>query len=501
MRGYKAAEQNYLTARPKSSRISEDEILKYDYYNILDRSYHLHRNNSVCTAITETMIDYLAGSGLNPLASDDRAKMVWDRWNEHAHINGVDSFDDVYRAIIAGQVESGDILLTTPIDSTLSNNSVRLKVDLVSGGRVKTPPDFIKTGKDDKGNTVIMGVSFSRGREIGYYVIKNGETGARQEDYTYLPKFDKKTGRLISYLMRRPNFRRPNQTRSLPMITPVVNEIEDLASLWDSSLWAAQNMATLSVFFESDSPGDIQSALNVADGDGDLDRRSDNFGQESLIGTIPEGGGVFTAPAGTKANVISPSGNIDRDALFVRTNRYLCAAIGIPAEILLKDFSQVNFSSSKMAMDSFIRMTNYWTKCNSKIFTLLYRLVNLEASLRGVGVPRLTKSNAPKILGVTWVGGSNFADIDPGKISKSETERINNNISSASNELAKRGMNYEDLVRSKALELQIEKNIADEFKIDAGLLRPQNQATQVQKEIMEDPEIDQEEIEEVDQNE
>lgn len=466
-RAYRGSEIQSLDNRPPSSRIPEDKLLGTSYYDLLSNAYALHRNNAVASAITETMVAYVAGSGLTPVGASPEAIAVWDNWAGKAGIDGLSTLEDIYRNIVSAQVESGDVLLITPINKSIPDDQVKTRVDLISGARISTPTDF-KDGKDKFGNDIRQGVSYRKGREIGYWILKTDKQNiGAKENYDFIRRFDRKTGRMNAFLLRRPDYRRVGATRGLPMTTPVVQQIKDVNELWDAAIWASRNKSNLSVAIGTDRPNDVMSALGAVDNDGATETKEDIFGESQVIGTIPQGS-VFTLPREAIPHVISSSGNVDLDALFVRSNRYLCGALGIPSEILYKDYSQTNFSSGKLAIDSFFRKTDIWNRTNSQVFTLLFKMINVEASLRGTGIKNLTK----EMLNVSWIGQQNYVDADPDKNSKGEQRRIENNLASPSMILGQRGIKYKELLRAKAEELQAEKEIANEFGIDAQLLRP-----------------------------
>jgi capsid protein len=452
--------------------------------------------------VISVLEDYVGGNGLTPVVSgNEKGKIVFEEWaNGFVNVEGTKNLNQVLRDIIVNSAGSGDVLITTPIDPDVGSKKVSLRVELTSGARIRTPDD-LKNGKKDRfGNIVKMGVAFKGGKEVGYYVqnLKNYDPTAKRslvnsiDNFTYVPRYDSKTGRFNAYLFRIPQGQMAEQTRGLPILFPVVQEIKDLADLWDSAILGARNKNHLSVAVLGDDVGGIQAGMGGVDEAGNT-----SIEQGSIIGDILDGS-ISSFPGATDIKTINSSGMIDLDALFQRSNRYLGSGLGIPVELMFKDFSQTNFSSGKLALDSFFRMTEFWSIQLGELWRFLYELVNVEASLKGFGLRSLNK----KTLAVKFVGSQNFVDSDPTKLSKSETERIGNNITTSSRELARRGITYEEICIEKAKEFQIAEAVSERMNVPLNSVLPGNEIPLVNgetEEVEPEEEIDSEESKEIEE--
>lgn len=474
-RPYKAARQSIINGQTPTSRFGEDHLLGgsngSQYYDIVDNCLDISRNTSIGRAVLSVMEDYVGGNGLTPVvAGDPVAQKTFVEWsNQLINVQGTKTLSQILRDLIVNSAGSGDVLITTPIDPTAGPNEVGLRVELTSGSRIRTPDDFTNGKKDRFGNTIKMGVAFRDGKEVGYYVQNllkpNQKLSSRKlDDFTYIPRFDSETGRFNAFLFRNPSGEMAEQTRGLPLVFPVVQEVKDLSDLWDSAILGARNKNLLSVMVQSDEVTQVYSGMGGVDEDSGAPRVEAG----TIIGDIVDGA-ITTMPSGGEIKVINSSGMIDLDALFLRSNRYLCSGIGIPMELLFKDFSQTNFSSGKLALDSFFRKTETWTLQISRLWTFLYQLVNIEANLKGFGVKEITEES----LAVKFVGSQNFVDSDPAKFSKAEQTRIDLNITSATQELGRRGLTYDQILIEKSEEWQKTKAISDLTGTPMSQLLPQ----------------------------
>ena len=429
---YNAAKQSILdfTATP-SSRYGEDALLQGDYYDIINNALDLERNSPVARSIVQCLEDYVAGNGLTPTLGHEKGLEVWRNWAYNpVDISGTKSFKQVFRDVVKNIAASGDVLLTTPIDKRVGNDAIALRLELTSGARILTPED-LKKKKDEFGNVIKFGVAFKDGVEVGYYVQNENSNmpfalRRKKANFRYIEKYDSRTGRLNAILIRRPTGMPAEQTRGLSILTPVVQTIKDMDDLLVSAIQGSRNKALLSVILETADPTSTYGGAGAINEDGQLIEANSDSGETQIIGELPDGA-IMTVPAGTKANAINSSGDIDRDALILRTQRLQGAGVGIPYEILFKDFSQTNFSSGKLGFDSFFRLTEFWTGELITVFQQIYKLIQLEATLKGFGI----ENPKPIDYVVEFIGSQNYVDADPGKNSKAETERQNNGTATA----------------------------------------------------------------------
>lgn len=477
-RPYKSARQSTEFGGTPVSRFGEDYLLGgplgSQYYDIVDNCLDITRNTSIGRAVLGVLEDYVGGTGVTPVVvGSEQAKKVWNDWsNNFVNIQGTKNLNQILRDLIVNSAGSGDVLITTPIDPDEEEDQIQLRIELTSGARIRTPDDYLNGKKDKFGNIVKFGVAFKNGKEVGYYVQNKRDlqrTNSRAVDsFTYVPRFDSETGRFNAFLFRNPSGQMAEQTRGLPILFPVVQEVKDLSELWDSAISGARNKNLLSVIVTSDDVNSFYAGAGGVDEAGNLKKGAD---AGEIIGDLVDGA-IVTMPSGGEVKAINSSGMIDLDSLFQRSNRYLCSGIGIPVEILFKDFSQTNFSSGKLAMDSFFRKTEFWSKQISELFGFFYKLVNIEASLKGIGVPMSDLTE--EALAVKFAGGQNYVDADPAKSSKAEALRIDINTTTATQELGKKGLTYEQILVEKAQEIKKAETIAELEEVPIEFLLPKS---------------------------
>lgn len=463
--------------RPVKSVTSDYEMLG-ELDDIRSRCRDLVRNNAIAQAVMTTLLDYCASTGLSPMG-DQGLMEIWDEWGQDCHISGRGTWGSNYRDIVGAQVETGDIVVYTPINPNAKG--IKTRIDLIEGDRVRTPNKFQKN-RDIYGNEVRHGVAYDAiGQEVGYWVAKidpvtSGYRDGGADAYHYLEV--SRNGRFNARLIRRPDKMRPAQSRQLPIFVSVASQLWDIDQFWDAAIARARSLSLIAAIIETDEPGTANKSFGVDQSAG-AETYNNEAGQPVNVGQIPSGG-LVTVPYGTKVSTVTPSGSMDIDALIVRSIRLLGAAIGIPYELIARDFSQTNFSSGKLGHDGFFRLVDRWNRGNAEsLANHLFRLISVEASL--LGDPRAAGLDANK-LRVRWIGGPRSYNADPGRESSAEQTRMDNNLTTEEMLASEAGMDFKDILRSKARVFVAQREIEKEYDLPEGTLKRKESAAPVKAE-------------------
>ena len=446
-------------------RSSPDSDIVFDRMDLVAKSRDLVRNNAIARGMELTLTDYIGGNELTPIGEKDLLA-PWKEWARKCGMDGWSFWGDIYRDMIGGQFESGEVIINTPIDPD-ARGFIKTRLQLIEADRVQTPTNE-KSPYD-----IRDGIAYKRtGREIGYYIakIKQGyyQTGA-QSNFDFMPRFN--GNRINTILARRPDKRRPSQGHQVPMLHASIQQLIDIDDLADAIVKRAQALSLVSAFLETDRTDDIQNALGKRNADTD-NEPVNNQGDPVIIGDIIPGT-ITTMPFGTKVHTLTPSGNMDLVALILHFLRQFGASVGMPIEMFLRDYSNTSFSSGRLSFDGAFRMFDRWNIGNvSQFVNWIFRLVTIEAYLNGH--PAIRKLSSLELRDqlnqVAWIGGERV-DADPLKTAKANQLNIDMGMTTQEIELQKKHIEFEDVVRSKARMTQLIKTIADEFKIDAVTLQ------------------------------
>jgi capsid protein len=481
---YKAAEFPF-DKTPVSARIDENlHLTRYlTLERMISRAKHLARNNFFVKALQNVMIDYVVGAtGPTPVGGDPEHRAAWFAWaNSHCDVQGRRTLVQLTREIV-GQWVVSDVLAVMVADTDLPGARVQQRLSLIDGSRVRTPGQFaiadgsaiIPKGYAGAGNTITLGIEFnSFGREIAYWVAPSNGQNDDASAYKRIPRYDPKTGRFVSFLLRRPDGDNVAALRTIPMFASVMPEIEDNAICADSATQMGIARSKLGLIITTANPDDARKALGGLRDDGEVRAGANVDGQIVNYGLVSDGAAMMM-PEATGVHTISHSGNIDIVALMVQNLRHAAAGVDVPYEILMSNFVGINFSSGKLSYDKFYRKVGAWVQTICMFYSELYSAINLEADLlRGV---------TPTAASVRrWIGPA-VPDPDPTKSSMSDLRLRDSALKSSSEIVAYRyGMDYTDHL------LQVAEDRAMEEAI-LGRETPSSQMLYAQPEEVDQPE-------------
>jgi len=452
---YRAA-INPINKRYVAARVSEDAHLKSNktYDKILARDKHLQRNNWIVAAIRRCMVSYVVGRGITPAGGDSRAMAIWQGWSRRADVSGTKNFTSVLREVVGGLC-MGDVLVVLQSKKGERDDRIAARVHVIDGARVRTPSDM------DKDDRVQFGVEYdSDGAEVAYWVSPaSGEDADIKANYTRVERFNPNTGRFISLLLRNPDSDIPGRSRGLPMSSTVMSLIEDTAAYEDSGVRSGIVKNLLAVMLETEQPSDMRSAFGATNADGSSWIEGTPEGLTTVVGQV-EDGSVVTVPVGTTVKQISHGGNVDMVALMKETLRHICGAVEIPYEILVSDFSGINFSAGKLDYDKFFRKVYAWTDAVAGLCSDLYAAVVTEGYLVTGDFP------TTEAYRVSWVG-SGLPDVNPAQSAIAENRRLRDGTVTRSGILAEQGKDYEQYLKQRMRDEELEQEILG-YKLTAA---------------------------------
>lgn len=438
-----------------SPRLDESELLKRygTFHKKLARTKHLARNNFMGRAVVGMQKMFVTAGGFHPTGADPLRSSIWDGWVKLADFEQTKSFTDVLNEI-CGDMCTGDCLVVLRSKRKASATRVSSFIQIVNAGRVCTPDHFSGDKNPENGNQVILGVEYSDGEEVGYWVF-NGVDGsaAKAADYIFVPRFNPDTGRFVSLLMRNPETS-ANSVRGSGVFDATIPEMEDCADITDSARQSAKVKSDISLIFTTDSPDDFNKGLGSVNADGTDNTEEDATGTLRVIGEMPTGS-VMAAPSGTSAQVITHSGNVDLNALIKMTKQNFAAGVCRPYEILFNDYAGVNFSAGKLLHDPFWRSVDMWVNRFRYLCQLIYEAVTDEGLLiRGINPATVSRRV------VRWVGAPK-TEADENKATAAAAAKVSGGFMAPSRYHAERGMEYSDVLAAYAADIALERTVFD----------------------------------------
>ena len=372
---------------------------------------------------------------------NDPIERAWADWcrADTCHTGGGLHFHDLERAAMGEVYEAGEVLLRLH-RAPFGGGRIPLAIELIEAERladdyeIKAPP----------GTRVTLGVEHDDfGRPVAYYIHR-----LHPNDLRLAP------GRVQDEILRVPAedifhlkvTERWPQTRGVPWLHAAISRLNQLGEFEEAAVVAARIGASKVGFFENPE-GDLSA---LADGD------------QNGTPTATVEAGEFTAlPPGYKFSSWDPNYPNEVFDPFTRSIlRGIAAGVGVSYESLSRDYSQSNYSSSRLALlddrDLWKSMQQWWIRAfREPLHRQWLQAAMLSGAVPGVDLmayaanPRRYEAVKFKPRGWSWV--------DPTKevTAYKEAERAGyitkGQVISATNG----GADLEDVLRERRRELDM----------------------------------------------
>jgi lambda family phage portal protein len=451
---YKGAGRNRLRSSWLPRGGSADEDLLPELSDLRERSRDLNRNDAHASGITGTMTTNVIGTGIRPQSRVDKealgisdksaanfqqkAERAWKKWLPYSDASERMDFYEIQQLVDRQILENGEALI---IPRMLEDRErpYALALQVIESDRLGTPPD--KRG--DK--SIRSGVKIGENGEPVAYFIQETHPG----DYRYTRGMERKFieipakneyGRKNVFHLY--HVVRSGQTRGVPFFAPVLTYFKDLAEYAEAELVAARIAACFSLFITSEASMDV--AVNSA-----YERNSSNQLVESL-----EPGMIKHLMPGESITSFNPQRPGATFEPFVeRILRAISAALGLPYELVAKDFSKTNYSSARAALleaRRYFKVKQEWLA--RKLCQPVWEMLLEEAYLNGeLGTGSFYEKRR------YWVGASWIAPgwewVDPLKEAKAAEVGLKNGIVTHSDLYSARGKDWEESFEQRKREL------------------------------------------------
>ncbi|WP_025036130.1 phage portal protein [Bradyrhizobium sp. DOA9] len=333
--------------RPKEGSADADTLL--DLPDLRARSRDLRRNAPLATGAIATNITHVVGDGLQLQASIDHEALgitpaqadamereqerEWELFSERCDFTRVQCMDEMEALAFGSELESGDNFAVRRYRKD-PGDVYGTKVQLIEADRVCNPhraadSDTIKGGIEHDGNGVPVAYHITNKHPGGLHVggLAWERVPARTDD-----------GRaLVLHMFERT---RPDQTRGVPYLAPVIEAIKQLADYSDAEVTAAVISAMFTLAIETPDTEDGGEPL-IGETDSSLASNEVKLGAGAVISLAP----------GEKATAINPTRPNEKfDPFFLAFCRQIGVALELPFELLVKHFT-ASYSASRAALE------------------------------------------------------------------------------------------------------------------------------------------------------
>ena len=460
-RAYEGAVVSRLTSDWVTSSTSADAEINSSLVRLRNRSRQLVRDNAYARQALRAIACNVIGHGIRLQAQvpmqrgggrlDERLnrqiETAWDRWCRPStcHTAGRLSFVEISRLAIQAMAESGEVFIRM-VPQAFGGSSVPLALEVLEA-------DLVKEDKNDgpapDGSEWRMGVKVDRwGRPLSY-AFRTRHPGDIQNGLGH-QLVEVPAAEILHLAM----IERPGQTRGVPMFAAAIKRLHHLAGYEEAEVVRARAASSLMGFITSPE-GELQG---------------DEVYQDERVSNFEPGVFKYLAP-GESVNVPTldaPDGQFEP---FMRAMlRAVAATTGVPYPSLSADYSQTNYSSSRLEL---LESREHWRTLQQFMIEHLHRPVFEQWMRAAVAVGQLDLPGyelmPERYDAVKWFPRG-WGWVDPEKEVNAYKEAVRCGFATQAQIVAEQGGDLEELLvarkaevdRAQELELQFDTNPADD---------------------------------------
>jgi lambda family phage portal protein len=342
-RTYAAARHSRLTMGFGAALSSANSELQTSLRTLRDRSRALVRDSAYAKRAKKVVVDNVIGTGIGMQAEvrgtrgelrkpvNDAIETAWWDWcrADRCHAGGKLHFCDLERQALGQVFEAGEVIFRLH-PFAFGDSSVPLGLELIESERLAD--DLAEPGPIAAGARVIQGVEVDEFYRPIRYWIKRQHPGDIRFNMNAI---DRVEGVPASQIIHLHIVDRWPQVRGEPWMHAVIRKLADIDGYTEAEIIAAR---AASMYFAT-----IES-----------EEGADAFGEEQSDGSYQmplEPGMVEKLRPGEKLNFVNPNRpNSALDPFLRYMLREMAAGTGLSYESLSRDYSQSNYSSSRLAL-------------------------------------------------------------------------------------------------------------------------------------------------------
>lgn len=469
LRMYGGARQTKTTGYFGSSSTSADAELNASLAALRNRSRQMVRDSGYAKRAKEVIVNNVIGSGVGMQAQvmgvrgelntrvNDGIEAAWREWcrADACHTGGALHFGDLERALLGQVVEAGEVFVRLH-SARFGRSAVPLALEIIEAERLAD--NLAQPGAAQAGNEVRMGVEVDAyQRPVAYWLRRRNAGDMLPGTLSAPDRIERVPAEQIFHLKLTTRW---PQTRGEPWMHTAVRKLDDVNEYSQHEVSAARASAAYFATIKTpEDPNPLQDATDDT-GQGMMDI-------EPL--TIQE------LRPGEELDFHAPNRpNSAFDAFMRAMLREIAAGVGTSYESLSRDYSQSNYSSSRLALlddrDGYKSLQQWWVRSFREP---LHRLWLQQAVLaRAVPVPvDAYAADAARYEAVLFKPRG-WSWVDPTKEVEAYKEAVRAGFTTVTDVIAQTadGRDIEDVITTRQRELRM---LADaEIEVDTTVQEP-----------------------------
>lgn len=293
----------------------------------------LVRNNPWARRGLRRIVTNTVGWGIRPKAAGRNAARIaelWKRWAETTECDAAGrlTFYGLQKLVMRTIVESGEVLIRRRFRRPGDGLAIPMQLQVLE-------PDYIDTSKDAikgvAGGDIIQGVEFDAiGRRVAYWLFDQHPGGSGLMG-TAASRRIPADGVLHIF-----DQERAGQVRGTSWFAPVDVRLHEFDEFEDATLMKQKISACMAAF------------VTDLDGTGASLGGSGTSASGQPLDSL-EPGMIMSLPVGKQVQIANPPQATDHQSFSATALRGVAAGLGVTYEDLTGDYSQVNYSSARMA--------------------------------------------------------------------------------------------------------------------------------------------------------
>ena len=445
-RMYQGAQFSRLTADWVTGNTSADSEVYGSAQKLRDRARQLCRDNDYARQALRAIEGNVIGQGI-PFQSqvrmqrggkldtgiNDAIEAAWKRWSyaQHCHTGGKLCFADIERLVIRACAESGEVFIRL-VRQSFGGSTIPLAMEVIEADQL----DDGLNGRSQQGNEIRMGVEVDGwGRPIAYHFLAYHPGDYQFSNQQISTQRHKRIpAEEVIHLYRT---ERPGQTRGVSWFASAIQRLHHLAGYEQAEVVRARASSALMGFITS--PEGELIGDDVMDGE-----RVSNF--EPGVFKYLQAGESVTVP-----QLDAPDGQFEP---FLRAMlRAMAAGIGCSYETISRDFSQTNYSSSRLSL---IEDRDHWRILQSWLIENFHRRVfsewlDLAVLSNALALPGY-EQQPERFKAARWMPRG-WAWVDPAKEVAAYKEAVRCGFKTLADVVAEQGGDLDELLLARQSEL------------------------------------------------
>jgi len=465
MRIYQAARSSRLTSGWATSTTSADSELSASLTALRNRSRALVRDAAYAKRAKVVVQNNVIGAGIGMqgqvMSSRDTLREdvntaieeAWRDWScsEYCHTGGTLHFCDLERALMGQVFDAGEVFVRKHY-RPFGGGEIPFALEMIEAERIAD--EFSYPPSAAAGAIIKMGIEVDiYGRPLAYWLRQRhpGELRVLPGEADKLERVPAEQILHLRLVDRWP------QTRGEPWLHAVARKLNDMDGYSEAEIVAARGSAN------------YLNTIETAEGEHPLATPVDpsNPGGEQEV--ITEPGMTLRLAVGEKMNFNNPSRpNTALDPFMRYMLREVAAGTGVSYESLSRDYSQSNYSSSRLALlddRDLWRMLQQWFLRNFRL--PLHKEWLRSAVLARAVVPVRVEEYAvdPKKFEAVLFKPRGWSWIDPTKEVEAYKEAIKAGFTTVTDVIAQTGggQDIEDVLQQRDRELKLMDDLDLEF--------------------------------------